>query len=93
MPVEAPVEEKFQEQKIKPFSANRIALVIEEKAQGKHGPRQRSALRAAIANALGTTLTKVSRMLNQTDQPTTPELATIAQVLGVTTDQLIKLEE
>ena len=78
---------------VKPFEANRIALVIIERTQGRSGRRLQIALKKSIAQALASSLTKVTRLLNNTDQPTARELALIAQILGVPMGELIQLQE
>ena len=78
---------------VRPFRANRIALIIYEIAQGESARALQKELRKAIEEALGASSTKVTRLLNNTDQPTSPELAVIAQVLSVSASDLIQLEE
>lgn len=87
------VNQLHQDEQIRPFEANRIALVICERTAGKRSRQLRKNLERSIAQALFTSLTKVTRLLNNTDQPTAPELAVIAQVLRVSANDLIQLQE
>lgn len=93
MPVEMEMEQKFPEQKIKPFEANRIAAVMADITTGKHSRHFFRSLTNRIALALNVSAVKVGRMVNNIDQPTTPQLATIAQLLDVSPNDLIQLEE
>ena len=85
--------ESHHQDAIKPLEANRIALVIHEKTQGRRGRQLQIALKKSIAQELSSSLTKVTRLLNNTDQPTAHELVVIAQILGVTLDELIQLRD
>lgn len=94
MPVDNKNQGKFPPPKIKPCVANSIGQAIVKKAAGPRASQTERFLRLSIAHALNASEKKVTRLINNTGQPPTmQELATIAQVLEVTIDQLIKLEE
>ena len=85
--------EKFPPQKILSFQANKIAQFMGDITSGRAGRARRKHMTATLAEELGVTSLKMGRMVNNIDQPTGPQLAIIAQMLKVKTDDLIKLEE
>jgi hypothetical protein len=87
--MEAVVEQsaKAHEPPIRAFEGNRIRYVIEAQVDLTRNEGLREEFRTRICQALGITK-RYTQMLNNIVQPSLEDATTIAQILGVTVDDL-----
>jgi hypothetical protein len=80
-------EPKTSNEALRAFEGNRIRYVIEGLVDLKRDESLRDSLRERICRALGVTK-RYTQMLNNTVQPSLEDATIIAQILGVTVDEL-----
>lgn len=85
MPEKAPPLKKFQ--------SNRLKFLLELRADESSIPNAQEALMEQLQQAMRCSAKKLTRLLNNTDQPTIEEMVAVSQVLSVSLDELVKLSE
>jgi transcriptional regulator with XRE-family HTH domain len=78
---------------VRKFQANTIKFVVDGKVAEARDEALRDALLEKLRTAMDCGPKKVARLLSNADQPTVQQLVAAAQVLGVSVDDLIKMED